>query len=352
MGKILPIPHGMFDGLQGQNYEIDGAISFALETMGEKQYDYWFISGLTGDAFNQLYYRDHWRGNSAAEARCSDGDVTPVLEIFTLCGYECEFAPFHALCQYPQAYLKRLMDSIDRGVPVIQFGDGWKVIIGYEDDHTLLAIWGDRWGDTWMTPGRIAPEALFALPRDQNTPDKCPNPGCFFPGIKRKQADLAGLYRDAFKRLPALWSLQTANCCFGASAFRAWADEIESERYTVIKPSDFEQNKWVYYTNYVCMLASNGSGYREFLDKALLLNPDLNFLPRMGEIFQQMIWIWEGKKDAQGRQLMPGCLEQLGGGFNITLSTLQSPARRAPIAARLRTCAALMDELSSLLSCP
>lgn len=34
MGNIIPIPHGMFDGMQGQNYEIDGAISFALEVVG------------------------------------------------------------------------------------------------------------------------------------------------------------------------------------------------------------------------------------------------------------------------------------------------------------------------------
>ena len=55
MGNIIPIPHGMFDGMQGQNYEIDGAISFALEAVGETDYDYWFVAGLTGDSFNQIY---------------------------------------------------------------------------------------------------------------------------------------------------------------------------------------------------------------------------------------------------------------------------------------------------------
>ena len=56
MGNIIPIPHGMFDGMQGQNYEIDGAISFALEAVGEADYDYWFVAGLTGDSFNPVSY--------------------------------------------------------------------------------------------------------------------------------------------------------------------------------------------------------------------------------------------------------------------------------------------------------
>lgn len=349
MGNIIPIPHGMFDGMQGQNYEIDGAISFALEAVGEADYDYWFVAGLTGDSFNQIYYRDHWRGNSAAEVRCSDGDISPVLETFALCGYDCEFVSSQELNQNREGAMRRLMDSIDRGVPVIRFWDGWQMIVGYEDGPALLAIWGDRWGDTWVTPGRIEPDQVFALPDDQCAPDKCPNPGWFFLGAKRKQAGLAALYRKAIERLPQLWSIQTKNYCFCAAAFRAWADDIESGKYEAMDAAGFEANKWSVYTNYVCVMASNGSGYREFLDKALALNPDMDFLPRMGQLFQRMGQIWEGKKDAQGKQLVQDCLEQMGGGFGVTLETLKDPKKRAPIAAKLRECAGLMDELRALL---
>lgn len=84
------------------------------------------------------------------------------------------------------------------------------------------------------------------------------------------------------ERLPQLWSIQTKNYCFGAAAFRAWADDIESGKYEAMDPAGFEANKWYVYTNYVCVMASNGSGYREFLDKALALNPDMAFFAPHG----------------------------------------------------------------------
>lgn len=373
--KVLPIPHGMFDGLQGQNYEIDGAISFALEALGEPAYDYWFVAGLTGDSFSPIYYRDHWRGNSAAEVRCSDGDISPVLETFALCGYDCDFVPAQALCLDRESHLRRILRSIDDGIPVIRYFDGWQVVVGYADGgRALLAIWGDRWGDTWVTPARIEADRFFALPEDQTCPDKCPNPGCFFPGPKRAQVDLAGLYRKAILRLPALLSAVNENYCFGGAAFRAWADEIEGGRYDGMSATDFEANKWFLYTNYLCVLASNGTGYRHFLDKAFSLNPDMEILPWMGMLLGRMGQIWEGKGGSplhtNGDPVLPASvplplrellntsgdgahsvsLEQLGGGFNVSLETLQSPEKRTAIAARLRECAALSDALAALIA--
>lgn len=345
MDQRIAIPHGVIDGMQGQNYEIDGAISLALEVMGEPDFDYWMIAGLTGDSFTQIYYRDHWRGNSAAEVRLSDGDVSPVIETFALCGYDCEFVPARELLKHREAYMERLMRSIDRGVPVIRFFDGWQMVVGYEDNgKALLAIWGDRWGDTWTTPGRIEEDQIFALPSQQGVPNPCPNPGWFFPGQKRRPVDLAELYRKAIDRLPDLLTMRGDNYCFGSAAFRAWAQEIESGKYDSVEAADFEENNWYYYTNYVCVLASNGSCYRPFLEKALSLNPDMGYLIRMGELLGQLELFWGG--DAPGK----GSLEDIGGGFNITLETLQSPEKRALIAGKLRECAALADELLNLLN--
>ena len=43
-------------------------------------------------------------------------------------------------------------------------------------------------------------------------------------------------------------------------------------------------------------------------------------------------------------------LEALGGGFNITLETLQTPERRKKIAARIRECGNIIDEVVKLLN--
>ncbi|MDR0884572.1 MAG: hypothetical protein LBN05_08215 [Oscillospiraceae bacterium] len=340
MNKQLPIPHALIDGMKGKNYEFDGAISFALESLGEKDYDYWFISGLTGDSFAQMYYRDHWRGNSAADVRCSDGDVRFVIDTIALCGYDCAFVPAQTLVDQRALYTKRLVESINSGNPVLLFWNHWEVCVGYEDDgEILLCVSGNA-----TTPERIFVDKLFAQERPAHLQKMLPNPGWFFLGEKQEQKDLAGLYRLAITRLPALFAEKSEQYCFGAAAFRAWADEIENGKYDRMTAEEFSGHQWDLYTNFLCVLASNGSEYSWFLQNAQKLNPDMAFLEQISALYDQMGQLWGGEKPTKG------CLEKIGGGFDVTLKVLQNKRKRAKIVAKIRECAVRTDEVVRLLT--
>lgn len=102
-----------------------------------------------------------------------------------------------------------------------------------------------------------------------------------------------------------------------------------------------EFDTWAYYTNYVCVLATNGSCCFGFLDKAQELNPDFTYLDEVKGLYRQMGQMWNNNNGKD--------LESLGGGFNITLEVLQDKAKRTKIAEVIRKCGDCMDEVVRII---
>jgi len=91
------------------------------------------------------------------------------------------------------------------------------------------------------------------------------------------------------------------------------------------------------------VLATNGSDCHSFLMKARELNPDMAFLADVSALYGRLGIAWWKGKD---------CLEKRGGGFNVSAKTLRSPKKRARIAAKIRECADVMDEVVRVLTPP
>ncbi len=49
----------------GQNYWFNGCAEYVMECLGEKDFDYWFFAGLTGENFTQIFSKNHFRGDGA-----------------------------------------------------------------------------------------------------------------------------------------------------------------------------------------------------------------------------------------------------------------------------------------------
>jgi len=365
---------GISDGMQGKNYGFNDCAAYVMERLGEPDYDYWFFAGLTGDNFAQIFTCDRFRGVGVTDYLQSDGDHSFAVNIFNTCGYDADFVPETVLRADPEPHLQRLIDCIDRGIPVIRYWCGWHVCVGYEDGgQTLLCM-----TDNSEEPYRVTAQELFEGGQEHR--DGFPWFGWIFVGEKKEQKDLRQLYRDAICNLPKLLTTKTDEYCFGAEAFRAWADEIESGKYDSMKPEEFDA--WVMHTNYVCCMATNSGGSQIFMRKALDLNPDFTFLEDVCRQYRITGFLWDirdcgwylydcPKKYGKPCMSDQGCrnckqltadqaedkkrykrarsLEKLGGGFNIKLKTLQKPRKRAKIAAAIRKCADCMDEAILLL---
>jgi hypothetical protein len=235
------------------------------------------------------------------------------------------------------------MAYIDKGIPVIcnhrgkdpNVKWGWAVIVGYEDyGKTLLYITSEL-----KEPEHITPDALFPDP-DNLIPGQENSNGWIFIGEKRKEVELAELYRKRILTLPQLLTTKTEDYCFGAEAFRSWASDIENGKFDGMKIEEFDP--WYMYTVYVCNLATNSSCCHGFLEKALQLNPDLTFIKEIHRLYDRMRKMWNEQNGED--------LESIGGGFNITLETLQNKNRRSRIAAKLREFAEVVDKVVEVVN--
>lgn len=335
--NIIPVIHPLITMHHGENYWFNGCAKYVMECLGEKDYDYSFFAGLTGDNFAQVYSLDRFRGDGATDYFLSERKSTNFIEdIFAECGYASTFVTIRQLANNRGMYVQTLMAYIDKGLPVIfnHWGKdpnqkwGWGVFVGYEDyGKTLLFISAEMNEPERKTLDDLLPEELMIGQETCN--------GWIFIGEKRKEVNLAELYRNRILTLPQLLTKKTEGYCFGAEAFRSWAADIENGSFDGMKPEEFDG--WFMYTVYVCNLATNSSCCHDFLDKALQLNPDLKFIEEIHHLYEQMRRMWNEQNGED--------LEAIGGGFNITINALQDKNRRSRIAAKIREFADIADKV-------
>lgn len=324
--NIIPAIRRLITSEHGENYWFNGCAKYVMACLGEQDYDYWFFAGITGDNFTQ-HYKFGFPGDAASACRQMNRDSGYFENIFAKCGYSATFLFNSELCKNKEMYLQTLMAYIDKGIPVITLGCGSTpvgVYVGYEErGKTLLFISGDN-----AEPQRISCEKAM----ESGNADRS---GWIFVGEKKENIPLEKIYRDAIRTLPEQLTTNNDKYCFGAAAFRKWAEDVDGGIFDSITPETFDG--WGMYQNFVCVLATNSGGCQGFLKKAQALNPDMGFLKEVGDLYSKTGEMW-------------GELEALGGGFNVTLGALQDKERRAKIADKLREFAAVTDQIIKVLN--
>jgi hypothetical protein len=244
------------------------------------------------------------------------------VDVFNKIGYAAEYITDKT------QFAQKVVRSIGKNVPVICYGktgnypEGWTVIGGYENGgetflHMVTANYGQE-----KSSVSDAIAMIFVDEKVRNVP-------------------LAQVYREAIVRLPKLLTTKTNEYVFGAQAFREWASFIERGGYDGVELAD----NWVAYTNYVCVLATNGSCCYSFLEKAMELNPDIIFLSEIIALCRKLGSAWGGENNPDADSL-----ETLGVGFNVTSETINNPDKRLQVVNKLRYCADISDEIVRMLT--
>ena len=332
--NVIPIIHRLVTDEYGENYWFNGCSKYVMECLGEPDYDYWFFAGLTGDVFTQHYAYDKYSGDALScymmDEAMGGRPEKYAEQIFAKCGYAATYVFNRDARKNTEMYLNALLAYIDKGIPVIMYGNPEGVFVGYEDyGRVLLYISGNN-----SQPERMPLDKALRL--DEATDSG----GWIFVGEKKESRPLAQLYREAIYEIPQHFCVKTDTYCFGAEAFRAWARDIENGKFDGMKAEGFDT--WACYTNYVCVLATNGSCCYGFLDKARELNPDMGFLlEEVSRLYRRIGAMWNNDGGTD--------LEAIGGGFNITLEALQDKERRGKIAAKIREFADVTDGILRVL---
>lgn len=329
----IPNIHRFITSEHGENYWFNGCARYVMEALGEfKQepdFGYWFFSGLTGDILTQVFSYDDYMGECVSACRYRYEGGKYLESIFDQCGYESSYVPQAQLKANKDLYMTKLMEHIDKGIPVICIANHWPpwcLYVGYEDHGQKLLMLTDNLTE----PKCISADAVF---------DDHPDSGWVFIGAKKGAIELQKAYRDALAAIPQLFSMKNEKYCFGAEAFYTWADRIESGYFDQIQPTAFR--KWEMYTSNICNMATNGCCAVWFLKRVKQLNPQLQFVDEIIHQYEQIALIWE-RDDGKD-------LEAIDAGFNITLETLKERSKRMIIANRLREAGDCLSRVNQII---
>lgn len=117
--NIIPIIHRLVTDEYGENYWFNACARYVMECLGEKDYDYWFFAGITGDLLTQHYTYTKYAGDALSSYMMDENPAAFVEDVFAKCGYAATFVPKQELRKNAEMYLQTLISYIDKGVPVI-----------------------------------------------------------------------------------------------------------------------------------------------------------------------------------------------------------------------------------------
>ncbi|MDL2287301.1 hypothetical protein LJB90_01895 [Eubacteriales bacterium OttesenSCG-928-G02] len=197
----------------GENYSFDICMRVLMESLAEdKEYDYIFFSGVSGDAFTQLY-----TGTSFVDSLSNDCFSEKIAErVFSAIGYNYTFVDESALKNNKQYWHNKVINSINNHKMVITQGfddtDGFGLICGYEnDDNSLYAYIRKEEGNKTYRSTKGLDDSKILL----------------FIEEKTKTPDIKEIYRDIIRQIPMCFSKKQENgYYFGIQALEMWGNNL------------------------------------------------------------------------------------------------------------------------------
>lgn len=335
--NLLPELGSIHDGYQGHNYGLPDCLAYVWERLNESvKLTYWDFAAITGDSTAQVYNRNP----STRCEYCVSGFLAGaeyIGQVFSALGYGYTYATAAQINADKKTYLRKVTQYIDRGIPVLvktALADvpGWvsdvgtySLIVGYNDGgNTLLLMVDTHRLIKYETGGEVKMDWIFA-------------------GDRLRDVTLEELYLDAVKKIPYWLTLpERGGMFFGAAAFRAWADDIENDRY-----EDDNTDLWADYGVYVVNLATTPAlpyfMLKTFAEMSAVYSDYTQLHDTISALFPAF------KPDDQvpdeSKDGLWSELEYLGGGLNVTREVL-----RGKIAAALRGYASRLDQAVELLN--
>lgn len=323
---------------QGQNYVFNGCMQFLMECLGEKNepHDYWFFSAVSGDSFVQVFNKNKTKWSTCFSQTAFDYQL--VKRVFDAAGYGFDYLDPETWQRGREAAKAKIMDSIDRGLPVI--AKGFHSVVGNRElptDEVSCVIGYEKDGQHFY---RMTEEGtdLVSFTLEDSLPYIF-----VFAGEPKDAPPLASVYRNALVNAPTLMRTLPANnsdIYFGNNAFEQWAQALEGDFYLMDKAEYDAADSiasWRYYCVYVCIIATNIFSKRHTIDRAVRLNPDLAPLTSLIE------------REYEALDKLEKELQSANAGFNITYEVLQDEKKRREIAGIIRKFPIVLSRLCDIL---
>jgi len=289
--KIIPNVDKLYE-IKSENYMFPSCIRSAMSALGEsKELDFLFFAGVCGDLFTQTWVYPKWNYNPELSCACHQ-TITPIRAAFDACGYDFEYVPSSEIQKNKSVCLQKIVDSIDRGVPVLTFGivgpPTCSIIFGYDENGDVLIGWSQFVDDHTHDDPENPPfsENYFQKRNGLNSSE-----ALIFIGSRRSSPNIAESIRASLKNIPQYANLSaTDRVVFGKAAFNRWADSLLDDDCFNIT-NDLESPLDTYMSCNV-QIGTNMHYICNYLKRASELCPDM--LP----VIQELKIVYERVKDA------------------------------------------------------
>ena len=226
--KIIPNVEKLYGEDRSGNYMFVSCMNSIMKALNENEaFDFLFFAGVTGDLFSQTWYKTQWSYNNEYSTACRDTEI-PIRNAFDACGYEYEYVRRGDIEKNKQEYVRKIVESIDKGYPVITFGivgpATGSIIFGYDENGDVLIGWS-QFTDEIIEDRPLDCVVATEYFQVRNGLDR--SDGLIFFTKKKNTPPLAESYRKAILNIPKLASLPgNYNISFGGQAFDDWADSL------------------------------------------------------------------------------------------------------------------------------
>ena len=329
----------LWDGMKGHNFGLPDCIKFIQECKGwEEKPDFWDIAAIAGDTVAQVYNRNVASGCEY----CVSGylaEAEHIGYIFDTLGYKHEYVSAKQIIADKGQYQRKIAEYIENGTPILVVTNindipAWNsdvgtycLIIGYENDGKVVKL---RVCNSGVIDYEINDDFKLDL---------------VFVGEKQREVTLEELYLEAIQKMPYWLTLPERNgMCFGATAFRAWADDIDAGRF-----EDENLALWENYGVYVCNQATSCDIPVHIFKNLADMNPVYSSVGLLGEEFERMFPFPDNPKGYSSVLWLK--LEELKAGMNMdeVRITMCDKEQRTKVSAVLRKHAEQIEQAVELL---
>ena len=272
--KVIPDVEKIYEN-PAENFMFPNCMRSVMMALGEdKALDFLFFAGVCGDLFTQTWCFPKWQYNDSYSSVCHH-TVIPIRAAFDACGYEFEYVPASEIQKHKPKYIQRIVESINRGVPVLTFGivgpPICSIIFGYDDGGDILIGWAQFTDET----DHDNPYDLYKAEKyfqKRNGLDR--SDALIFIGNKKHPPDIAGSVRTSLNNIYKFADLPAADrVVFGRTAFEAWADSLLDD--TCFKTINDLGSPLDTYGSCAVQIGTNMYYMQEYLNRCGELCPDM-----------------------------------------------------------------------------
>ncbi|MHB1154133.1 MAG: helix-turn-helix domain-containing protein [Eubacteriales bacterium] len=272
--KLIPNIVKLCD-VQSENYMFDSCMRTVMKAFNENEsMNFTFFAGITGDLFTQTWGKPNWQYNNEYSLSCRN-TLVPIRSAFEACGYEFEYIHKDDIQRNKPEYVRRIVESIDRGYPVLTFGivgpPTCSIIFGYDENGDLLIGWS-QFTDEVKEDNPMDLELSDNYFQKRNGLDR--SEGIIFILKKNSTPAISEHIKKSILNIPKLASLQSTNkISLGRQAFDDWADSLLcdddfADESMLARPLDT-------YGSCMVMLGTNMYNVQDYLNMAKEECPDI-----------------------------------------------------------------------------